>query len=306
MSALQVPSWAPLLPSDVYEVEYRSYWQISFSRFRSNPSGLVALGVLVFMVLIAFGAPLIQAVVTHVDPYTQDLSNLFSPPSRLHLLGTDELGRDEMTRLAYGAQVSLTVGFLTAAFTLTIGVTVGIIAGYFGALIDEVLMRLVDSILAMPAIFLFMLMAIVFRPEPVTLSLMIASVSWGATARLVRAETLALKTNQHVLAARSIGATNFRIIAQHVLPHTLPTVIVAGSLSVGYVVLIEAALDFLGLGIQPPTPTWGNMLTNAQSYLFQSIWLMIFPGALILATVASLNVLGNALRDALDPRSWRR
>jgi peptide/nickel transport system permease protein len=168
------------------------------------------------------------------------------------------------------------------------------------------LMRLVDSILAMPAIFLFMLMAIVFRPEPVTLSLMIASVSWGATARLVRAETLALKTNQHVLAARSIGATNFRIIAQHVLPHTLPTVIVAGSLSVGYVVLIEAALDFLGLGIQPPTPTWGNMLTNAQSYLFQSIWLMIFPGALILATVASLNVLGNALRDALDPRSWRR
>jgi peptide/nickel transport system permease protein len=306
MSALQVPSGAPLLPSDVYEVEYRSYWQISFSRFRSNPSGLVALGVLVFMVLIAFGAPLIQAVVTHVDPYTQDLSNLFSPPSRLHLLGTDELGRDEMTRLAYGAQVSLTVGFLTAAFTLTIGVTVGIIAGYFGALIDEVLMRLVDSILAMPAIFLFMLMAIVFRPEPVTLSLMIASVSWGATARLVRAETLALKTNQHVLAARSIGATNFRIIAQHVLPHTLPTVIVAGSLSVGYVVLIEAALDFLGLGIQPPTPTWGNMLTNAQSYLFQSIWLMIFPGALILATVASLNVLGNALRDALDPRSWRR
>jgi peptide/nickel transport system permease protein len=306
MSALQVPSAAQILPSEISDLEYRSYWQISLSRFRANPSGMVSLGVLVFMVVIALGAPVIQALITHAGPYAQDLSNLFSPPSRLHLLGTDELGRDEMTRLAYGAQVSLTVGFLTAAFTLTIGVTIGVVAGYFGGVVDEVLMRLVDSILAMPAIFLFMLMAIVFRPEPITLSLMIASVSWGATARLVRAETLALKTNQHVLAARSIGATNFRIITQHVLPHTLPTVIVAGSLSVGYVVLIEAALDFLGLGIQPPTPSWGNMLTNAQAYLFQSIWLMIFPGALILATVASLNVLGNALRDALDPRAWGR
>jgi peptide/nickel transport system permease protein len=306
MSALQVPTTVPAPTSAVSELEYRSYWQISLSRLRANPSGMTALAVLVFMVVVALGAPLIQALITHAGPYTQDLSNLFAPPSAGHLMGTDELGRDEMTRLAYGAQVSLTVGFLTAAFTLTIGVTVGVVAGYFGGLTDEVLMRLVDSILAMPAIFLFMLMAIVFRPEPLTLSLMIASVSWGATARLVRAETLALKTNQHVLAARSIGATNLRIIVQHILPHTLPTVIVAGSLSVGYVVLIEAALDFLGLGIQPPTPSWGNMLTNAQAYLFQSIWLMIFPGALILATVASLNVLGNALRDALDPRAWRQ
>ena len=304
MSALQVPMATPVPTSEVSELEYRSYWQISLSRLRANPSGMTALAVLFFMVVVAVGAPAIQAFITHVGPYTQDLSNLFAPPSRLHLMGTDELGRDEMTRLAYGAQVSLTVGFLTAAFTLTIGVTVGVVAGYFGGITDEVLMRLVDSILAMPAIFLFMLMAIVFRPEPLTLSLMIASVSWGATARLVRAETLALKTNQHVLAARSIGATNLRIMVHHILPHTLPTVIVAGSLSVGYVVLIEAALDFLGLGIQPPTPSWGNMLTNAQAYLFQSIWLMIFPGALILATVASLNVLGNALRDAIDPRAW--
>jgi peptide/nickel transport system permease protein len=291
---------------DTMDLDYRGYWQISFARLRSNPTGMAAAAVLVLLCLIALFAPAIQGLVTHVGPYQQDLTNLFSPPSKAHLLGTDELGRDTLTRLAYGARVSLTVAFLTAAFTLIIGVTVGVFAGYFGGLIDEILMRLVDSVLAIPAIFLFMLMAIVFRPGPLTLSLIIASVSWGATARLVRAETLALKTQQHVLAARSLGATNLRIVALHILPHTLPTVIVAGSLSVGYVILVEAALDFLGLGIQPPTASWGNMLTNAQAYLFQSSWLVILPGGMILATVVSLNVLGNALRDALDPRAWRR
>jgi peptide/nickel transport system permease protein len=306
MRAFDTPTTPTLDPRDATDLEYRSYWQISFARLRSNRPGMVALFVLLFLTLAALSAFAIQVLVTHVGPYEQDLSNLFSPPSRVHLLGTDELGRDSLTRLVFGAQVSLTVGFLTAAFALTIGVTVGVVAGFFGGMVDEVLMRLVDSILAMPAIFLFMLMAIVFRPEPLTLSLIIASVSWGVTARLVRAETLALKTQQHVLAARSLGATNFRIIAKHILPHTLPTIIVAGSLSVGYVVLIEAALDFLGLGIQPPTASWGNMLTNAQAYIFQSIWLVVLPGSLILATVASLNILGNALRDALDPRTLRQ
>jgi peptide/nickel transport system permease protein len=304
MSALGASSTPALDPPETTDLDYRSYWRISLARLSANRPGVVAVVVLLFLSLAAFSAPAMQAWLTHVGPYEQDLSNLFSPPSRAHLLGTDELGRDSLTRLAYGAQVSLTVGFLTAAFALTIGVTVGVVGGYFGGIVDEVLMRLVDSILAMPAIFLFMLMAIVFRPEPLTLSLIIASVSWGVTARLVRAETLALKTQQHVLAARSLGATNLRIIAQHILPHTLPTIIVAGSLSVGYVVLIEAALDFLGLGIQPPTASWGNMLTNAQAYIFQSIWLVVLPGSLILATVASLNILGNALRDALDPRTW--
>ena len=291
---------------DRADLDYRSYWQISLARLRANRPGMLSLAVLVLLCLVAVLAPTIQAFVTHIGPNEQDLSNLFSSPSRAHLLGTDELGRDTLTRLAYGAQVSLTVGFLTAAFAMTIGVTIGVVAGFFGKMVDEALMRLVDAVLAMPAIFLFMLMAIVFRPEPLTLSLIIASVSWGATARLVRAETLALRTQQHVLAARSIGATNLRIIAQHILPHALPTILVAGSLSVGYVILVEAALDFLGLGIQPPTASWGNMLTKAQAYLFQSIWLVIFPGTLILATVASLNILGNALRDALDPRAWRR
>jgi peptide/nickel transport system permease protein len=281
-----------------------SYWRISVARFRSNKAGMIGIALVLLLCLIALTAPFIQSYVTHVGPDDQDLSNLFAQPSATHLLGTDELGRDTLIRLVFGARITLTVAFLTAAFALGLGVTAGLIAGYFGGLIDEVLMRLVDGVLALPAIFLFMLMAIIFRPEPLTLSLIIASVSWGSTARLVRAETLALRSQQHVLAARSIGATNVRIIVYHILPHTLPTVIVAGSLSVGYVILMEAALDFLGLGIQPPTPSWGNMLTNAQAYLFQSPWLVILPGAVILITVASLNIVGNALRDALDPRAW--
>lgn len=306
MSAVEIPLEPIRDVPDAPTTEVGSYWRISLSRLRSDKVGMASLIVLLLLCAFALCAPLIETYVTRVGPTTQDLDDLFAGPSAEHLLGTDELGRDTLVRLAYGARVSLTVGFLAAAFALTIGVTVGLLAGHFGGRVDEVLMRLVDSVLAMPAIFLFMLMAIVFQPDPLTLSLIIASVGWGATARLVRAETLDLRTQQHVLAARSLGAANLRIILHHIVPHTLPTVIVAASLSVGYVILIEAALDFLGLGIQPPTPSWGNMLTKAQSYLFQSPLLVVLPGLLILITVASLNILGNSLRDALDPRAWRR
>lgn len=307
MSTLEEPIRPTVAERAESETEVGSYWRISAGRLRSNKVGMATLGILIFLCLLALFAPLIETYVTRVGPNQQDLKDLFAPPGAPgHLLGTDELGRDTLTRLAYGARVSLTVGFLTAAIALTIGVTIGLVAGTFGGLIDEGLMRLVDGVLAMPAIFLFMLMAIVFQPDPLTLSLTIALVSWGATARLVRAETLELRTRTHVLAARSIGASNARTMLHHILPHTLPTVIVAGSLSVGYVILMEASLDFLGLGIQPPEASWGNMLTKAQAYLFQSPWLVVLPGLMILVTVASLNVLGNALRDALDPRAWGR
>lgn len=310
MSTVEVPV-GPVNEEDAHGREedgplQGGYWQISAARFRSNKPGMAAMVILILMCVLALSAPLIQTYVTRVGPEDQNLTNLFAGPSASHLLGTDELGRDTLIRLVFGARITLTIAILTAAFAITLGVTIGLAAGYFGGTVDEVLMRIVDAVLALPAIFLFMLMAITFRPDPLTLSLIIASVSWGATARLVRAETLALRTQQHVLAARSIGATNLRNIVHHILPHTLPTVIVAGSLSVGYVILMTAALDFLGLGIQPPTPSWGNMLTNAQAYLFQSPLLVIVPGTVILITVASLNILGNALRDALDPRAWRR
>jgi peptide/nickel transport system permease protein len=286
-------------------VESKSYWRISLTRFLADRMGTVALLVLLLLALLAIFAPVIRVLVTHHDPNTQDLTNLFDSPGSEHWLGTDNVGRDTFTRLMYGARITLGVAFLTVLFASTIGVLVGLCAGYFAGPVDEVLMRFVDAVLAIPALLLYMLMAIVFRPTPVVLALIIASVNWCATARLVRAETLSLRTHEYVLAARSIGATSRRTLARHILPHALPTIIVAASISVGYVILIEAALDFLGLGVQPPTASWGNMLTDAQAFLYQSPLLAILPGGMILLSVVSLNLVGNALRDALDPRQHR-
>jgi peptide/nickel transport system permease protein len=204
--------------------------------------------------------------------------------------------------LIWGARVSLGVAFLTVAMSLTVGTAVGMIAGYYGGWLDDVLMRFVDMVLAIPAIFLFILMSMLFRPNPVTLAAIVASVGWGSVARLVRGEVLSVKQRDFILATRSIGARDTRLMLRHLLPNVLPVLIVAASLGVGQIILVEAALDFLGLGIQPPTPSWGNMLTNAQSYFFRSGWLVALPGATIFLTVLASNVFGNAVRDAFDPR----
>jgi len=183
-----------------------------------------------------------------------------------------------------------------------VGSSVGMLSGYYGKWVDDILMRLVDTVLAIPAIFLFILMSILFKPTPVSLALIIASVGWGQVARLVRGEVLSVKQRDFILATRSIGARHLRLMARHLLPNVLPVLIVAASLGVGQIILIEAALDFLGLGIQPPTASWGNMLTNAESYFFHSVWLVYFPGVMIFVTVLASNVFGNAIRDAFDPR----
>jgi peptide/nickel transport system permease protein len=194
------------------------------------------------------------------------------------------------------------VAFLTVGISLTLGTTVGLVTGYYGGWIDDILMRLVDVVLSIPAIFLFILMSILFRPNPVTLAMIIASVGWGGVARLVRGEVLSVKQRDFIMATRSIGARDVRLIVRHLLPNVLPVLIVAASLGVGQIILIEAALDFLGLGIQPPTASWGNMLTNAESYFFHSTWLVYFPGITIFITVLASNLFGNAIRDAFDPR----
>ena len=185
---------------------------------------------------------------------------------------------------------------------MSIGTTVGLVAGFYGSWADDILMRVVDVFLAIPAIFLFILMSILFRPNAITLAAIIASVGWGGVARLVRGEVLSVKQRDFILATRSIGARDLRLIFRHLLPNVLPVLIVAASLGVGQIILIEAALDFLGLGIQPPTASWGNMLTNAESYFFHSGWLVVFPGVTIFVTVLASNLFGNAVRDAFDPR----
>jgi peptide/nickel transport system permease protein len=280
----------------------QSYWNESWERLRANRIG-VAMGALILVfTLIAVLAPVFSAVLTHFQPQTVDLSQTFKVPGGAHILGTDELGRDTLTRLIWGARVTLGVALLTVAVSLSVGTAVGMLAGYYGGWLDDILMRLVDTVLAIPAIFLFILMSILFKPTPVSLALIIASVGWGQVARLVRGEVLSVKQRDFILATRSIGARHIRLMVRHLLPNVLPVLIVAASLGVGQIILIEAALDFLGLGIQPPTPSWGNMLTNAESYFFHSVWLVYFPGVMIFVTVLASNVFGNAVRDAFDPR----
>jgi len=294
------------LPSPAFEGEARrpaqSYWNESWERLRANRIGIVCGSLILVLALIAIAAPVFSHFLTHYEPFQLDLDNTFQPPGRPHLLGTDELGRDTLTRLIYGGRVTLGVAMLTVALSLSLGTTVGLAAGFYGGWIDDLLMRFVDVVLAFPAIFLFILMAILFRPTPITLAAIIASVGWGGVARLVRGEVLSVKQRDFILATRSIGARDGRLIVRHLLPNVLPVLIVAASLGVGQIILIEAALDFLGLGIQPPTASWGNMLTNSQSYFFHSVWLVYFPGITIFVTVLAANLFGNAVRDAFDPR----
>src|SRR5947209_12800187 len=280
----------------------QSYWNESWERLRANRVGMAAGLLIVVFALIALLAPLFSLVVTHVQPQTINLDDTFFRPGLRHLRGTDELGRDTLTRLIWGARVSLGVAFLTVAMSLSVGTTVGMVAGYYGGWTDDVLMRLVDTVLAIPAIFLFILMSILFRPNAFTLAAIVASVGWGSVVRLVRGEVLSVKQRDFILATRSIGARDARLMVRHLLPDVLPVLIVAANLAVGQISLIEAALDFLGLGIQPPTASWGNMLTNAQSYFFHSGFLVAFPGITIFVTVLASNIFGNAVRDAFDPR----
>ena len=281
----------------------RSYWQQATGRLRRNRIGVASGLVLLFFVLVALTSPLLAALITHAGPQSIDLLNTFLPPlSPYHILGTDDLGRDELTRMLYGAQVSMGIGFLSVGVALTIGAAVGLVAGYYGGLLDGLLMRFVDIILAVPAIFLFILMSILFKPNTITLALIIASVGWGSIARLVRGEVLSVRARDFMVATRSLGADDLRLILRHLLPNVLHVLIVFGSLYLGQVVLIEAALDFLGLGISPATPSWGNMLTNSETFFFHSSWLVIWPGLTIFITVLAANLFGNAIRDAFDPR----
>jgi peptide/nickel transport system permease protein len=280
----------------------RGYWRESGGRLAESRVALASAALLAVFGILALTAPLISHYITGYGPNEQDLVRTFNGPSAKHWLGTDELGRDTLTRLLWGARVTLGVALLAVSVQLTIGTAVGLVAGFYGRWIDGLAMRFVDSVLAFPDIFLYMLIAVLIRPTPVALAFIIASVGWADVSRLIRAEVLVLKNEDYILASRSVGASNLRLMLGHILRNALPIIIVTASVRVGQVILIEAALDFLGLGIQPPTPSWGNMLSNSQTYFYHSTWLVVLPGLAIVSTVLATNLLGNALRDALDPR----
>ena len=222
----------------------------------------------------------------------------------MNFFGTDDLGRDVLTRIIFGAQVSLFISFLTVCFTVSIGTVSGALAGFFGGWVDTLISRFIDILLSIPGLFLLLLVSIVFRPPWWGLAFVIASVGWMGVARLVRGEFLAIRVRDYVDAARVVGASNARIIFRHILPNATSPVIVAASLQIGGVILTETALSFLGLGVQPPTPSWGNMLTNAQRFIDieSARGLLFIPGLFIFITVLAVNFMGNGLRDALDPR----
>jgi peptide/nickel transport system permease protein len=288
-------------------VESRTFVQQSWIRFRRNKLAVASLVVIIIILLLGFGAPLISRFVTHQNYAEQVLLDRFKKPGQEgHLLGTDNLGRDVFTRLSYGIRVSMTVALLAVVAALTMGITLGALAGYYGRWIDTIIMRFVDTLLSIPTLFLLIFIASLFTIGATTLALVIAGVSWMGLSRLVRGEIMSLKEREYVTAARLGGATDSRVIIRHILPNVLPIVIVWATLAVPSFMLTEAALSFLGLGVHPPMPSLGNMLNGAITFMAQSWTLVFLPGFLIYITVLAINLFGNGLRDALDPRLGER
>jgi peptide/nickel transport system permease protein len=260
----------------------------------SDPRALVAIALLALLGLAVVLGPFLYA----VDPSALDLGSAGLGPSRQHPLGTDESGRDVLSRLLHGGRVSLAVGLAAMAVAVGLGSLVGTVAGTWRGRVDTVLMRLADATLAVPAVFVAILALTFFGPTRGTLIAAIGLTSWMGVSRVVRAEVLLLRELPFIDAARGLGATTPRIVVRHLAPHLTPIVLVAAALGVGSALLTESALSFLGLGIQPPAASWGNMLSNAQTYLFSYPWLALYPGLMIVLTVLAVNLLGDALRDA--------
>jgi peptide/nickel transport system permease protein len=236
------------------------------------------------------------------EPNRIDIVNILRPPSEAHPLGTDDLGRDVLARVVYGARVSLKVGFVAVGIATVLGLLVGLLSGFYGGWVDAVLMRFVDMMLCFPTFFLILSVIAFLEPSIWNIMAVIGLTGWMGVARLVRAETLSLKERDFVAAARAQGAGDARIIFRHVLPNTLAPILVAATLGVAGAILTESALSFLGIGVQPPTPSWGNILTAGKDNIEYAWWLSLFPGLAILVTVLGYNLLGEGIRDAADPR----
>ncbi|MCX5726765.1 MAG: ABC transporter permease [Candidatus Saganbacteria bacterium] len=264
---------------------------------KKNKLAVFGLIVLALMAIFAIFAPLLS-------PYNPDsiVENETLAPSLGHLFGTDDIGRNVFSRALYGARISLTVGLVAVSISILIGTLFGAVAGFYGGLIDTFIMRFVDVMLAFPSIFLILAIQVMLTPNIYNVMVVIGLTSWMGVARLVRGEFLTLKERQFVEAARAIGASDLRIIMRHILPNAMAPIIVAATLGMGGAILTESALSFLGLGVQPPMASWGNMLMDAQAYMRDAPWMAVIPGLLILITVLSLYFVGEGLREALSPR----
>ena len=277
---------------------------ITWRRFRRHRLGLVGLLILAVLGVLCFGA----SIFAPYDPTLQDLYHTFGPASGAHLFGTDDLGRDILTRLMYAGQISLSIGLLCTLVSVTVGALVGAVAGYFGGWIDTVLMRCVDLLLSLPGLPILIVLSQMLNgilPSLWVIVIVLSVLGWLGISRLVRGQILSLRELEFVEATRALGASNSRIIFRHMLPNSLAPIIVSATLAVGNFIITESALSFLGFGVRPPTPTWGNMLSDVNDYFLLHPWLAFYPGLALLITVVSINFMGDALRDALDPRLKR-
>ena len=268
------------------------------SEFMRNRLALAASSFILLILAAAILAPLIA---TH-DPAATDSRSVLMGPSKEHLFGTDRLGRDIFSRIVYRARISLSIGFIAVGIAVLIGICVGSLAGYYRGLLDSVLMRFVDIMLCFPTIFLILAVIALLEPSILNIMAIIGATSWMGIARLVRAEVLTLKERDYVASSKVMGASNLWIILRHLIPNAIGPVLVSATLGIGGAILIESALSFLGIGVQPPTPSWGNILMDGRSTLGVAWWLTIFPGLFIFFTVLSYNIVGEALRDILEPR----
>lgn len=253
--------------------------------------------IVLFFLVAAF-----PALFTSQNPDRIDVATILQPPSAAHPLGTDDLGRDVLSRVVYGARVSMKVGFVAVGIATSVGLVIGLLSGFYGRRVDAVLMRFVDIMLCFPTFFLILSVIAFLSPSIVNIMVVIGLTGWMGVARLVRAETLSIKERDFVAAARAQGAGTLRIVFRHILPNALAPILVAATLGVAGAILTESALSFLGIGVQPPTPSWGNILTVGKNYIEFAWWLSLFPGLAILITVLGYNLLGEGIRDAADPR----
>jgi len=276
-------------------------WQDLARVSRRNPPAVLSLLFLATVLGMAAGAPLL----THYGTEEIDLGRIMEGPGWDHWLGTDENGRDVFSRLIYGARVSLSVALAAVAMSVSVGSLLGALSGFFGGLVDHFTMRLTDALLCIPTFFLLLTILTLFGTTIVNIVLVIGLTSWMGVARLVRGEFLKFRALEFVTAARALGAEDQRIIFRHILPQTIPAVTVASTLGVALAILTESALSYLGLGVQPPRPSWGNMLSASQSYIWNAPQLAVYPGLMILLTVLAFNALGEGLRDLLDPQRER-
>ncbi len=277
---------------------------VIFRRFLKHRLAVLAVIVLILMVTLTIGASL-----SIYDATQQEPSNPFTPPTSAHWFGTDELGRDIYTRILYGGRVSLVVGLLSTVLTIVMGVLVGALSGYYGGWLDNILMRITDAFLTFPTIFVLILLGAALRDQPIQwlknsvlmVIVIIAALSWMWPARLVRGLFIVLRERDFISATRSLGGNDTRIIFLHILPNCIGPILVSGTLQMASAVITESGLSYLGFGVQPPTPTWGSILSTAQTHVFRAPWLAIYPGVMIFITVMAINYIGDGLRDAFDP-----